>query len=70
MPIIVLKGSKELKEQAPSPRSPKTYRKLCVFIARKQDIMLLNVPTRRKLELSSWNFDMDNKSGRNQFFFS
>ena len=31
--------------------------------------MLLNVPTRRKLELSSWNFDMDNKSGRKQSYF-
>ena len=31
--------------------------------------MLLNVPTRRKLELSSWNFDMDNKSSRKQFHF-
>ena len=68
MPIIVLKGSKELKEQAPSPRSPKTYRKLCVFIARKQDIMLLNVPTRRKLELSSWNFDIGNKCSRKQIY--
>ena len=31
--------------------------------------MLLNVPTRRKLELSSWNFDMDNKSSRKQIYF-
>ena len=40
------KKKPEPKEQTPSKRSPKTCRKLFVFVARKQDIMLLNVPTR------------------------
>ena len=53
MPMIVSKGSNELKEQAPSPRSLETCRKLFVFVARKPDILLGNVQIRRKLELGS-----------------
>ena len=68
MPIIASKGSKELKEQAPSPRSPETCRKLFVFVARKQEILLGNVHIRRKLELSSGDVDISNKGSMKNTF--
>ena len=68
MPTIISKGSKELKEQAPSPRSLETCRKLFVFVARKQDILLGNVQIRRKLELSSGDVDISNKGSMENTF--
>ena len=42
----VERRSQEPKGRTPSPRSLKTYRKLFVYAAGKQDTMLINVPTR------------------------
>ena len=68
MPMIVSKGRKELKEKAPSPRSLQTCRKLFVFVARKQDILLGKVQIRRKLELSSGDVDIRNKGSMENTF--
>ena len=68
MPIIVPKGSKELKEQAPSPRSLETCRKLFVSVARKQDILLGIVQIMRNLELSSGDVDISNKGNKENTF--
>ena len=68
MPMIVPKGSKELKEQARSPRNLETCRKLFVFAARKQDILLGIVQIMRKLELSSGDVDIRNKGSMENTF--
>ena len=68
MPMIVSKGSNELKEKAPSPRSLKTCRKLFVFVARKQDILLGIVQIMRKLELSKGDVDISNKGSMENTF--
>jgi hypothetical protein len=51
-PINAQERNQEPGEQAQSPRSPKTCRKSFVFTAWKQDILLLNVQLRRKLNMS------------------
>ena len=68
MPMIVSKGSKELKEHAPPPRSLETCRKLFVFVARKQDILLGIVQIMRNLELSSGDVDIRNKGSMENTF--
>ena len=68
MPMIVSKGSKVLKEQAPSPRRLETCWKLFIYVARKQDILLGIVQIMRKLELSSGDVDISNKGSKENTF--
>ena len=54
----VRKRSQEPKEATESQGSLETSRKSFVFAARKQDILLGNVQIKRKLKLSSRDFDV------------